>query len=227
MKKTNIAAAGCLSLLLSQSINAAVLFSDDFSDNSGGWTLGSTWEIGSATASTGGTGASYLNQDPGFDNTATADNGVAGVVIGGQAPTNQHGFYYLTSAAIDASSITGQLTYDFYRWLNSDYTPFMQNVVDVFDGTSWVNLWASGPSPGVSDSSWNLQSFDITAYANSALQVRMGYNIANGGVWSVSSWNVDDVSIYDEAINVPEPSTLAMLGLGVAALGFSRKKKKA
>lgn len=225
MKKIYICLFALSSILLTQSINATVLFSDDFSDNSAGWTLGSTWEIGSATASTGGNGASYLNQDPGFDHTGTSDNGVAGVVIGGHAPTHQHGFYYLTSAAIDTSAAIGQLSFEFYRWLNSDYTPYMQNIVQVFDGSNWNTLWQTGSSPGESDAVWTQQLFDITAYKSANMQVRMGYNIGSSGVWTVSSWNVDDVAIFDEGVaNVPEPTTLALLGLGLAGLGFSRRK---
>ncbi|WP_196811806.1 S8 family peptidase, partial [Dolichospermum circinale] len=77
-------------------------FSDDFANNSKGWTLGTEWQIGAATASTGHV---YGNPDPGTDNTPTADNGVAGVVIGGNASTAAlHDFYYLTSPVINTST---------------------------------------------------------------------------------------------------------------------------
>jgi hypothetical protein len=55
------------------------IFNEAFVDNSKGWTLGTNWGIGSATASTGhGTG----NADPSTD-TTSGSNGVAGTVIGG------------------------------------------------------------------------------------------------------------------------------------------------
>ncbi|MFM6266519.1 MAG: hypothetical protein ACKPFA_08440, partial [Dolichospermum sp.] len=95
-----------------------IYFSDDFannSNNSNGWTLGTEWQIGAATASTGHV---YGNPDPGTDNTPTADNGVAGVVIGGNASTALHGFYYLTSPVINTST-ANQLFFEFARWLNS------------------------------------------------------------------------------------------------------------
>ncbi|MDJ0605221.1 S8 family peptidase, partial [Microcystis sp. M53602_WE12] len=43
-------------------------FWDDFANNSKGWTLGTEWQIGAATASTGHV---YGNPDPGTDNTPT------------------------------------------------------------------------------------------------------------------------------------------------------------
>ncbi|MFM6606790.1 MAG: S8 family serine peptidase, partial [Dolichospermum sp.] len=89
-------------------------FSDDFANNSKGWTLGTEWQIGAATASTGHV---YGNPDPGTDNTPTADNGVAGVVIGGNASTALHDFYYLTSPVINTST-ANQLFFEFARWLN-------------------------------------------------------------------------------------------------------------
>jgi hypothetical protein len=62
-----------------QSLTGTTLFSEPFTDNSKGWTLGANWDIASATASTGhGAG----NADPSTD-TTSGSNGVAGTVIGG------------------------------------------------------------------------------------------------------------------------------------------------
>jgi subtilisin-like proprotein convertase family protein len=169
-------------------------FSDDFANNTKGWTLGTEWQIGAATTSTGQV---YGNPDPGTDNTPTADNGVAGVVIGGNASTALHGFYYLTSPIINTST-ANQLFFEYARWLNSDYTPYMQNTVEIFNGSSWVNLWSSGGSPGVQDNAWTPQQFDISAHKSASTQIRFGFNVGNTGVWTVSSWNVDDVKIYGD-----------------------------
>ncbi|REJ47775.1 MAG: subtilase [Microcystis flos-aquae DF17] len=171
-------------------------FSDDFANNSKGWTLGTEWQIGAATASTGHV---YGNPDPGTDNTPTADNGVAGVVIGGNASTALHDFYYLTSPVINTST-ANQLFFEFARWLNSDYTPYMQNTVEIFNGSSWVNLLPSNfdDSPGVTDNAWTPQQFDISAYKSASTQIRFGFNVTSGGVYTVSSWNLDDVKIYGD-----------------------------
>ncbi|MBW4565401.1 MAG: DUF4347 domain-containing protein [Mojavia pulchra JT2-VF2] len=171
------------------------LFYDSFANNTG-WTLGPEWQIGSATASSG---QNYGNPDPTFDNTPTSDNGVAGVVIGGNASTSLHGYQYILSPVIN-TNISGSVFFDYYRWLNSDYTPYMQNTVEIYNGSSWVTLWSSGGSPGIQDNSWTLQNFDITAYKSAATQIRFGFNVGSTGVYSVSSWNIDDVRIYTDSV---------------------------
>ena len=208
---------------------AAVLFSEDFSGNSAGWSLGPEWQIGSATASSGQNNG---GPDPAIDHTPTTDNGVAGVNIGGNATTTLHpSFYYLSSPAVDTLGKVGAITFEFYRWLNSDYSPFMQNVVEVFDGLTWQTIWSTGSYPGIQDSSWVLQTFDVTAYRNGAFQVRFGFNITTSpGVYTVSSWNVDDVRIYDEAGTTPLPAALPLFATGLGALGllgWRRKRKQA
>ncbi|MCO5797318.1 MAG: S8 family serine peptidase [Dolichospermum sp. LBC05a] len=172
-------------------------FSDDFANNTKGWTLGTEWQIGAAKTSTGQV---YGNPDPGTDNTPTADNGVAGVVIGGNASTTAtHDFYYLTSPVINTST-ANKLFFEFARWLNSDYTPYMENKVEIFNGSSWVNLLPSNfnDSPGVQDNAWTPQQFDISAYKSASTQIRFGFNVGSAGVFTVSSWNVDDVKIYGD-----------------------------
>ncbi|MEH2294226.1 MAG: DUF4347 domain-containing protein [Nostoc sp.] len=183
------------------------VFSETFANNNAGWTLGSEWQIGSATASSGQDFVDTypVNPDPAFDNTATSDNGVAGVVIGGKASTAAlHGYYYITSPVINTNG-TGKLNFDYYRWLNSDYTPYMQNTVEVFNGSSWVTVWTSSGPPPIADNAWTKQSFDITAYKSSATQVRFGFKIGDSYVSTVSSWNLDDVKIYyTNILNAPD-----------------------
>src|SRR6185503_6946091 len=110
-------------------------FTETFSSNTAGWTLDTEWQIGPAVLASCGGG------DPAMDHTATADNGIAGVVIGGCALTNLHPFYYLTSPAIDVSAAAGPVWLEFWRWLHSDYTPYMDNQIDVWNGATWVNIW--------------------------------------------------------------------------------------
>ena len=171
----------------------ADIFVDSFANNSQGWTLGPEWQIGSATSSSG---HSQGNPDPSFDNTITSDNGIAGVVIGGNASTaSLHGYYYLTSPVIN-TNVSGNVFFEYSRWLNSDYTPFMANTIEIFNGSSWTPLWTTGGSPHIQDGAWTPQSFDISASKSANTQIRFGFNIGSTGVWTVSSWNIDDVRIY-------------------------------
>jgi hypothetical protein len=171
--------------------SSIIYFEEDFSDNSAGWTIGTTWQIGPATPSI----TSFLNPDPAQDNTLTVDNGVAGVIIGGNAPQTLHPYYYLQSPVINTASATGPVILEYSRWLNSDYTPYMQNQVQVFNGATWITVWESGGSPSIADNSWIQQTFDVTAFKNANMQVRFGYTIGSSGVFSVSSWNLDDIKV--------------------------------
>lgn len=54
-------------------------------------------------------------------------------------------------------------------------------------------MWQTGGSPGIQDAAWTQQTFDISAYANAALQVRIGYTVGSSGVFTCSGWNVDDI----------------------------------
>ncbi|WP_305070291.1 Calx-beta domain-containing protein, partial [Microcystis sp. LEGE 08355] len=96
------------------------------------------------------------------------------------------------------TSTANQLFFEYARWLNSDYTPYMQNTVEIFNGSSWVNLWSSGASPGVQDNAWTPQQFDISAHKSASTQIRFGFNVGSTDVYTVSSWNLDDVKIYGD-----------------------------
>lgn len=204
----------CTTGLLINKVNAATLFFEDFSDNSAGWTLDNEWQIGSAMTSAGQWVGS--NPDPGLDHTPTSDNGVAGVVIGGNASTNIHPFYYLTSPVIN-TNVSEDVSFEYWRWLNSDYTPYMQNHIQVFDGGAWQTIWQTAGSPPVTDDAWLLQVFDISSYKNNDMRIRFGFNIGSSGVFTVSSWNVDDVLI--ETVS-PIPLPAAFWLFGTALVGF-------
>lgn len=217
--------AGVLSAFTTASSFAITVYSDDFSTNQG-WTLGTKWEIGSATASPGATG----NPDPSVDHTATADNGVLGGDIGGNIGGTDgglHGFYWATSAVINASNLT-DANLSFYRWLNTDYLPFMESRVEGWDGSSWQLIWGNGED-FITDNAWNLNSFDVSALAagNSQFQVRFGWNVGSGGVYTISGWNVDDLTVSGTAAasSVPDGgSTIALLGLALTAVAGARRK---
>jgi hypothetical protein len=171
-----------------------VYFSETFANNTAGWTLGPEWQIGPAKASSGfPTG----NEDPALDHTATADNGIAGVVIGGYASTGLHGMYYLESPSFNGNAM-GDLHLQFWRHLNSDYTPYMNNVVEVYNGAQWSQVWQSGPSPATQDAEWMFMSYNITPYKSANMKIRFGFDIGSSGVFTVSGWNVDDVVVANK-----------------------------
>ena len=136
--------------------------------------------------------------DPATDHTPTADNGVAGVVIGGCAPTPLTPDLCLTSPAVNTSAAPAVFL-SYWRDMWSDYTPYMKNRVEVFNGASWTTIWETFGAPGVDDPTWTPHSFDITAYKAANMQVRFCYNIGSSGVFNRGSWSLDDVRISGAA----------------------------
>ena len=167
------------------------LFYEDFSDNSAGWTLDTNWEIGPAV---GGCG------DPDLDNSPGDDNGVAGVVLGGCAPTQVHPYYCLTSPVVDTAGLR-EVWLTFYRSLWSDYTPYMKNVIEVWDGADWQLIFETLGEPEVDDNGWQYFGYDVSAHANAGMQVRWCYNIDDPGVYERGSWTLDDVTISASECN--------------------------
>jgi len=197
---TCTSATTCSAGVCGGGVGPTVYFADDFHDSSKGWLLGPEWQIGSAKASQDG----QLGADPSEDHTPTADNGVAGVVLGGNEEVIIHPYYYLESPPFNTAGATGKVVLGFQRWLNSDYDPYMHNRVEVYTGSQWLVLWESGSAPGIQDSppegpGWTFQQFDITSYKNAAMKVRFGFDVQKNDAFSVGSWNLDDVLVSNAA----------------------------
>jgi hypothetical protein len=191
-------------------VASIVLFSEDFADNSQGWTLGPEWAIAPASESMGG---ANLANDPPTDATGSNDEGLAGAVVGGLIENVDHAARYLTSPSIvvttsggvDANEVT-VLRYN--RWLNSDAQS--TNTVEVYDGATWnvvgTPITANTDSPTATLSpglGWTRIEHDITQIvataraSGKAIRVRFGFNRAAGGS-DVSGWSLDDVSVVRE-----------------------------
>ena len=163
-------------------VGPTVYFAEDFHDNSKGWLLGPEWQIGPSQASQGG----VYGADLATDHSSSADNGVAGVVIGGNETPSIHAYYYIESPPFDTSSAVGSVVLGYQRWLNSDYDPYMHNRVEVYNGSQWIVVWQTGSALGIQDSpptglGWTFQQLDLTAYKNAAMKVRFGYDIGSQG----------------------------------------------
>lgn len=160
-------------------------FSEDFSDNAAGWTLDTEWQIGPASSGC---------DDPSTDTSSTSDNGVAGVVIGGCQSTTVHtDYYYLTSPVFNTANATTVIL-QLQRWLNSDYSPYVNNTIQVYDGTGWAMVWQSGTT-SYGDVSWQKVTYDISAYKSANMRIRFGHNVGSSFAFGEGSWNIDDILV--------------------------------
>jgi hypothetical protein len=178
-----------------------VYFDEDFSDNAAGWTLGPEWGIGPAAPSFCNNGAT--GDDPAQDHTPTADNGVAGVVIGGCYTQAVHGDFCLTSPSVDLSSAAGSVILSFWRHAHADYPPFINTHVDVSSngGGSWLTLWSNPSGQFLNDLAWTQQTFDVTAQKSATFRMRFCYSGSSQGIFVGGGWSLDDVQLADATCN--------------------------
>jgi hypothetical protein len=163
------------------------VFVETFANNAAGWTLGPSWQIGSAVAFGTSEG------DPGVDAAGVAGGGLAGVVIGGNYSGADAAATYLTSPVVPL--FPGQ-SYQlaFKRWLTTDYPNYVVNAVDLFDGVTWHSVWLQSQQTFLTATAWSEQTIDVTAFANANFQFRFGYEV-NSGAFPRGGWSVDDVRV--------------------------------
>ena len=187
-------AAYCSGGVCVPTFGGCTIVGDNFANGLAGWTMDAEWAIGPAVASSG---TACGGSDPAYDHTPTGDNGIAGVVLGGDAMQSNHGYYYLTSPATD-TTFEPTVLFRYWRWLVSDVSPNMDNIVEVYDGSAWQTIYQGGV---VADSAWTQQTFDVTAHQNSAMQIRFGFQVGNAGVLACPSWNIDDMELLTTNCN--------------------------
>ena len=178
----------CLNSVCGDPMNPGYTFNEKFANNMAGWTIDTNWAIGAAKAGCG---------DPANDHTPTMDNGIAGAVIGGcvpTAPVDATKFFCVTSPKMNTAALNTVFV-NFWRQLYSDYTPWMANKVEVFNGNAWQTVFISGGAPEINDGAWKNFSYDITAHKNANMQIRWCYNIGAGGAFQRGGWNLDDVTV--------------------------------
>ncbi len=159
-------------------------------DTNPGWTYQGQWAFG---VPTGGGGTSYGNHDPTSGHTGS---NVIGVNLAGDYSTTVGGPFYFTTTAINCTGRTN-VQLSFWRWLNSDYPPYVTDTVDVSNnGTTWTNMFTNTAGVPITDSSWQLMQYDIHAVADNqpTVYIRWGYSVTTGA-FPYSGWNIDDVSL--------------------------------
>jgi len=176
-----------------------VYLSENFDGTAPGWTFDATWAVAITCATPPAPQKGH--PDPTVDHTTGGPGGVAGAYVCGNNPTGiTSPFAYATSPAVDVSAAPSVI-FTFYRWLNTDAAGYMTSTVDVFDGSTWVNVYSNptGTAGIVTDAAWTKVTYDVTAHKNAAFRVRFGYSVVDAGVYAMSCWNVDDVMLSSVA----------------------------
>ncbi len=157
-------------------------------DTDPGWTRQGEWAFG---VPTGQGGASHGFPDP--TSGATGSN-VFGVNLNGDYSTVSGGPYYLIAGPLNFNGVTN-VTLQFERWLNSDYSPYVSSTIDASnDGTNWLNVFTNNAGD-ITDSSWNLYQYSLSPLADnqSSVYVRWGYQVGSSA-FAYSGWNIDDIA---------------------------------
>jgi hypothetical protein len=158
-------------------------------DSDPGWTFDDpNWAWGTPT---GDGGDDYGNPDP---DSGYTDSNVVGYNLGGDYEMDIDPTKWATTPVIDCTGMTN-VTLNFYRWLNIEEQPYDYAYIDVSDdGSTWYMIWEN-ESGEIADSSWSLQSYDISAIADDQSTVYVRWGIKSDGGWQYSGWNIDDVEL--------------------------------
>ncbi len=155
-------------------------------DTDPGWTAQSAWAFGMPLG--GGT----HNKDPmsGYNGGAY----VYGYNLSGDY-TNNLTPRYLTTTAIDCSDLSN-VELRFRRWLGVEGAADTAAIQASNDNANWTTIWENG-AVTVSDDSWVLVSYDISAVADdrSTLYLRWVMGPTDSST-RYPGWNIDEVEIW-------------------------------
>ena len=169
---------------------------DDLSSDPG-WTTEGEWGFGQPT---GSGGAEFGYRDPA--NGYTGSN-VYGVNLSGDYSITVGGPYYLTSGPFDCSSYEA-IEIMFYRWLNTDYPPFVKHKIEVSNnGIDWNIVWEQSDGEFIYGNVWQPIKYDIssTADGENTVYIRWSYEILQEGAFPMSGWNIDDIQLWGAQSN--------------------------
>jgi len=156
-------------------------------DTDPNWTEQGLWDHGTPT----GGGGQYGGPDP---TSGYTGSNVYGYNLSGDYE-NSLSETHLTTTAIDCSNIY-DVSLSFRRWLGVERNTYDHAYIRVSsDGSNWTTIWQN-PDSATEDSSWTLQTYDISAVADyqSTVYIRWTMGTTDSS-WQYCGWNIDDVEI--------------------------------
>jgi len=162
---------------------------ETFDTGLGAWTV---TDGGTATGDSWASGAAAVG-DLNGSNTAFVDSDANGNGV--------RMIETLTSPAFDTTTGTGFILLQFEQFYR--HGSIDTGAVEVWDGTAWQQVLLNNATVGASGAP-DVQSIDVSAYSNAAMQVRFVYDDADIWAWY---WLIDNVTVV-EGPACPDPTDL-------------------
>jgi hypothetical protein len=106
------------------------------------------------------------------------------------------GAEYLTTPKFDLTEVT-QTRIEFQRWLGVESSTFDRAALEITtDEVVWQTVWENGTAT-IDESSWSLQSYDISAIADGEPKIRLRWVMGpTSPSTTYPGWNLDDIRIW-------------------------------
>jgi len=186
-------------LIAAGSLFGDTIWEDGFEENSE-WILSGEFELGTPQ----GLGGEHGNPDPtsAFEglHVLGVDLNGGGGYLGDYENNLGEDEYSAISPNIDCSGFLN-VEFSFMKWLNVETSTYDHAYIDVSsdDGTTWVEIWTN--SVEITNSSWSLDTFDISEIVDLQENVRVRFTIGpTDSSWQYSGWNIDNFIVSGDPV---------------------------